>query len=91
MGKEKKRARNEKEFTNWEELSNGGRKYWFEVEGRSGGKARYLKVVDENEVTLTFTQEIYNSEGILTEIHEKYPIDKGHQKINYDNETTDSN
>lgn len=80
-----KRERNEKEFGNWEDLENGGRRYWFEVTGRYGGKARYVKVVDKDEITLTFVQEIYDSEGILIEIHEKYPIDKGHKKINNDN------
>ena len=75
-----KRQENEKKFPNWEEFPNGLRKYWFEVEGRTGWKARYIKVVDQNEVTLTFMQEIYNDLGILVEVHEKYPIDKGHKK-----------
>jgi len=38
--------------------------------------------VDKNEETLKFCQEIYNEEGVLVEIHEKYPSDKGHKKIN---------
>lgn len=79
-----KRLKNEKDFENWEALETGGRRYWFEVIGRSGGKARYVKIVDEKEETLSFVQEIYNAEGILIELHEKYPIDKGHQKVNHD-------
>jgi len=75
-----KRQDNEKKFPKWEELPDGSRKYWFEIEGRTGWKARYVKVVDQNEVTLTFGQEIYNDLGILVEVHEKYPIDKGHKK-----------
>jgi hypothetical protein len=64
-----------------EELPGGGRRYWLEVMGRSGWKARYVKEVDAEERTLRFYQEIYNERGELVEIHEKYPIDKGHRKI----------
>ena len=39
-----------------------------------------VKVVDKNETTLSFRQEIYNESGKMVEIHEKYPVDKGHQK-----------
>jgi hypothetical protein len=79
-----KRLKNEKDFDTWEDLETGGRRYWFEIVGRNGGKARYIKLVDENEVTISFVQEIYNAEGILIEIHEKYPIDKRHQKVHKD-------
>ena len=41
----------------------------------------YVKVVDEEEKTLRFYQEIYNDQGELVEIHEKYPQDKGHQPV----------
>ena len=53
----------------------------------------YQKTVDAEENTLSFKQEIYNEKNILVEIHEKYPIEKGHVKIgNNDNhETTTSN
>lgn len=61
-----------------------GRLYWFEIEGKFGWKARYLKQVDKDEVTLKFWQEIYNNFGILVEVHEKYPEDKGHIKLNKD-------
>ena len=60
---------------------SGSKKYWFDIEGRNGWKARYLKIVDHAEVTLAFWQEIYNENGVLVEIHEKYPIDKGHIKL----------
>lgn len=76
-----KRQENENKFPNWEELPDGSRIYWFEIEGRMGWKAKYLKKVDNNEITSTFWQEIYNEKGTLVEVHEKYPIDKGHNKI----------
>ena len=76
-----KRQENEKKFPNCEELPDGSRMYWFEIEGRMGWKARYLKKVDHEEATLSFWQEIYDETGILVEIHEKYPLDKGHKKI----------
>jgi len=37
--------------------------------------------VDANETTLRFWQEIYDDQGNLVEVHEKYPVDKGHQKV----------
>jgi hypothetical protein len=43
--------------------------------------ARYVEKVDEKEVTIAFWQEIYDQQGVMIEIHEKYPIDKGHKKI----------
>lgn len=44
-------------------------------------KARYLKEVDREEITLKFWQEVYDRNNILREIHEKYPVDKGHKKV----------
>ena len=76
-----KRKENERKFTHWEDKKDGTRKYWFEIKGKMKWKARYVKVVDENETTISFRQEIYNDKNILVEIHEKYPIDKGHKKI----------
>lgn len=76
-----KRKENEGKFSNWEENPDGSRIYWFEIEGRMGWKAKYLKKVDINEVTLSFWQEIYDESGIIVEVHEKFPIDKGHIKI----------
>lgn len=78
---EAKRRRNERVFRNWEELPNGGRRYWYEISGRLGWKARYIKEVDAEETTTRFRQEIYNERGELVEIHEKYPVDTGHRKV----------
>ncbi len=75
-----KRQLNERKFPSWENLPEGGRKYWFEVKGKHGWKARYVKEVNEMEETLKFYQEVYDRNGRLVEIHEKYPADKGHQK-----------
>lgn len=72
---------NEKKFEHWVELKNGGRRYWFEVKGRHKWKARYVKEVDSHEKTTRFYQEIYDDTGKLVEIHEKYPVDKGHRKV----------
>lgn len=76
-----KRGQNEKKFETWEDLANGGRAYSYEVQGRYGWTARYIKEVDAFELTLRFYQEIYDNFGQLVEVHEKYPVDKGHEKI----------
>ncbi len=76
-----KRQENENKFPNFEEREDGSRMYWFEIEGRMGWKAKYLKIVDQEEITLSFWQEIYDETGLLVEIHEKYPVNKGHKKI----------
>jgi hypothetical protein len=78
------RPQNERKFGSWEELPNGGRRYWFAVAGRRGWKARYVKEVDADENTVRFWQEIYDDQGKLVEIHEKYPVDKGHQQVQED-------
>jgi hypothetical protein len=75
------RLQNEKKFANWEDLPGGGRRYWLDVVGRQGWRARYLKEVDGRETTLRFWQEIYDNQGKLAEVHQKYPVDKGHQKV----------
>jgi hypothetical protein len=75
-----KRKQNEKEFENWTETAAGGRSYWFNVMGRNGGMARYVKEVDSNETTIAFRQEIFDKQGVMVEMHEKFPIDKGHIK-----------
>jgi hypothetical protein len=75
------RPQNERKFGSWEELPNRGRRYWFEVAGRRGWKARYVKEVDADENTVRFWQEIYDDQDKLVEIHEKYPVDKGHQQV----------
>ncbi len=78
---EAKRRSNEKKFPDWEDLPNGGRRYFYTVQGRSGWTARYVKEVDAKENTLRFYQEIYNEQGELVEIHHKYPVDTGHQPV----------
>ncbi len=40
-----------------------------------------MKEVDADEKTVRFWQEIYNDQGKLVEIHEKYPVDTGHQQV----------
>jgi hypothetical protein len=75
------RAQNEKKFGAWDELPGGGRCYRLEVNGRLGWRARYLKEVDAADVTLRFWQEVYDGQGRLIEIHEKFPVDKGHQNV----------
>jgi hypothetical protein len=86
----KKRLENEKKYPNYKELPDGSRIYWFELTGKLGWKARYVKTVDVNETTLSFKQEIYDENDTLAEVHEKYPVDKGHIKIRNDdnNKTT---
>jgi hypothetical protein len=48
------RAQNEKKFGAWDELTGGGRRYFLDVPGRHGWRARYLKEVDAAETTLRF-------------------------------------
>ena len=38
-------------------------------------------VLEQSEETVSFRQEIFNEQNTLVEIHEKYPIDKGHIKL----------
>jgi hypothetical protein len=75
------RAQNEKKFGRWDELPGGGRRYWLDVAGRLGWRARYLKEVSGDEMTVRFWQEIYDASGKLVETHEKFPVDRGHQKV----------
>lgn len=72
---------NEQRFGEWQELDNGGRRYSRRVQGRNGWFAIYVKLTDSKEETVAFWQEIYDDKGAMTEIHHKYPEDKGHQKI----------
>ncbi|HHW41757.1 MAG TPA: hypothetical protein GXX19_11545 [Syntrophomonadaceae bacterium] len=76
-----KRKENERKFHYWNELPGGGRRYIYEVPGKHGWKAKYVKEVNDREETMRFYQEIYNDQGNLVEIHEKYPEDKGHRKV----------
>ena len=75
------RQQNERKFGRWDDLPDGKRRYWLEVAGRRGWRARYFKEVDTHETTVCFWQEIYDESGRLVEIHEKYPVDKDHQKV----------
>lgn len=74
------RRQNERKFAQWQQLSSGGRLYWLDIPGKMGWQARYLKEVDADERTVRFWQEIYDEFGVLVEVHEKYPIDRGHRK-----------
>ncbi len=74
-----KRRQNERKFENWADLRGGVRRYWYDVPGRSGWTARYVKEVDADETTLRFHQEIYDGDGQLVEVHRKYPTDDGHR------------
>lgn len=76
-----KQRQNERKFGNWQELLPDGRRYWYDVKGRQGWRARYVKEVDGNERTVRFYQEIYDGAGNLVEMHEKYPEDKGHRQV----------
>lgn len=78
---EHKRKRNERKFGQWETRPDGSRRYSYEVDGRHGWTAKYVKEVDASENTIKFYQEIYDENGRLVEIHEKYPVDTGHRKI----------
>ncbi|MBU0704703.1 MAG: hypothetical protein KKC18_12650 [Chloroflexi bacterium] len=62
----------------------GGRRYFYEIQGRYSWKAHYVKEVDVLERTIRFYQEIYDNVGNLVEIHEKYPNDKGHVVVEED-------
>lgn len=75
------RVRNERTFDHWEDLPDGGRRYWIEVLGKHGWRARYLKEVDPAETTTRFWQEIFDDRGVLVETHDKYPVDRGHRKV----------
>lgn len=75
------KEQNEKKFPNWRGLPSGGRQYWLDVVGRSGWRARYVKEVDAHEVTVRFHKEIYDENGQLVEVHDKYPVDLGHRKV----------
>ena len=67
------RAQNERKFGSWEELPNGGRRYFRDFVGRAGGRACYIKEVDAAETTTRFAQEIFDQPGRLVSVHEKFP------------------
>jgi hypothetical protein len=74
------RSQNERKFGSWRSLEDGKRLYWLDVKGKMNWTARYLKLVDQQENTIRFWQEIFNEQGLLVEVHQKYPIDLGHQR-----------
>ncbi len=75
------RKQNERTFRGWEELPNGGRRYFRDIVGRAGGRARYIKEVDAAETTTRFVQEIFDHAGRRVAVHEKFPVDLGHKEI----------
>lgn len=75
------RWQNERKFGRWETLANGWRRYVKEIPGRAGGRARYVKEVDASENTTRFWQEIYDANGKLVALHEKFPVDLGHKAL----------
>ncbi len=77
----RKREQNEQKFGTWRELPGGGRLYSYEVKGRSGWRARYVKEVNPEELTVKFYQEVYDGNGRLQEVHHKYPVDLGHRQV----------
>ncbi len=62
-------------------MPHGGRLYFLEITGKTGWKARYFKEVDAAERTLRFWQAIYDPQNRLVEIHEKFPVDRGHRRV----------
>ena len=40
-----------------------------------------MKEVNALEETTKFYQEVYDNKGKLVEIHEKFPLDKGHRNV----------
>lgn len=74
------KEQNEKKFPNWRDLPSGGRRYWFDVLGRSGWRARYVKEADAHKATVRFHQEIYDEKDQLVEVHDKYPVELEHRK-----------
>lgn len=80
----RKRQQNERKFGTWHDLPNGGRVYSYEVKGRFGWRALYVKEVDAEEATVKFYQQVYDGDGKLREVHQKFPVDLGHQQITGD-------
>jgi hypothetical protein len=75
------RKQNELRFPEWQDLAGGGRLYRRVVTGRSGWRAIYCMEVDPSENTQKFWQEIFDDQGRLREIHEKFPVDRGHKRV----------
>jgi hypothetical protein len=84
------RQENERTYPNWEDLTDGHRRYWRERPGGDFGWCRYVKIVDKDEKTISFVQEIYDENNNLIEVHQKYPIDTGHRYLAKGNQHDDS-
>jgi len=64
---EKKRIENERKFSHGEKLPNGDRKYGYEIIGKFGYKARYVKEVNRKEETVRFRYRNFNNfSGLLS-------------------------
>ena len=75
-----KRVENEKKFPAWEETVQG-RKYYLTINCRQACYARYVNEVDYEEDTVRFYEEVYDEHGRLVEVHNRYPVDEGHRKV----------
>ncbi len=75
------RKANERKFTTWTDQPDGGRRYWYNVSGSWRWTARYVKELNAQERILAFRQEIYDEQERLVELHEKFPIDTGHKRM----------
>jgi hypothetical protein len=70
-------------------LPDGGRRYWRDRAGGDFGWCRYVKIVDVNDNTARFVQEIYDDDGTLIEVHQKFPADTGHRRLNVEGASDD--
>jgi len=82
----KLRSRNERDWQYWQDLPDGRRRYWIRRSGRHWGWQILFKEVTYSaetqlENTVRLWQEIYDDDGALVEVHQKYPADTGHQKL----------
>jgi hypothetical protein len=83
------REQNERRYPTWGDLPDGGRRYYRIVKGAVQGYARYVKVVDTDEMTLSIVQEIYDNDDRLMAVHQKYPEDTGHQEVPVEEDGTE--
>jgi hypothetical protein len=82
----KLRTKNERVWQDWRDLPDGVRRYWIRRAGRHWGWQILFKEViydahTQLENTIRMWQEIYDNDGTLVEVHQKYPADTGHQKL----------
>lgn len=55
------REQNERKFLHWVELADGGRRYWLDVSGHQGWRARYIKIVNSRKPLLSTRKSITNT------------------------------